>query len=375
MAGLLFWGLPGVAVLGPKAVLYTLAAVLPVWLFSLRMPMIPPIPLPRFGTTTCVILVGGSMIYLITDALFGQKLFQANLFLVGTESIDRVMAGVNAGVGEGRGAVALLGTLTMLLPFCLIDTAERAPRYGRWALWTAAILLIFYNVTSSRGQVLFAVAAIVLARTSNWRRIAVAGALALSAFSLASVLRGDYGNPGSPLAAGIASPFLNLLLMLTSHCGSAPWYTFILEFLKKFIPGFVFPKSVFSFNVEMSWCIDPTGSRELSAVSIFTWLGEVVYYRPSVLTALAAGILLGSMGRIVDRQLVKSRLFSSRMWSGFACIMMLRSRVLDVMSFLIAQWVFLFIWPYIAELARSLRFLVTPREQKEAQPKPYQEFS
>ena len=245
----------------------------------------------------------------------------------------------------------------MLLPFCLIDVAERAPRYGRWALWCVAILLLFYEVTSSRAMVLLAVMSIVLARTSNWRRIGLAGALALGAFTVASALRGDYSNPGSPLAAGMAGPYINLLLMMSSHCGSAPWYSFLFEFLKKFLPGFLIPKNVFSFNIEMSLCIYPTVDNNVVSVSIFTWLGEIFYYKPSILTALVGGALMGGMGWLVDRQLVKNGLFSSRMYAGFACIMMLRSRILDLMSFLIAQAIFLLVWPYFSDLARSLRFL------------------
>jgi len=271
-----------------------------------------------------------------------------------------VVADASQSAGEGRGIAALFGTLTTLLPFCLIDVAGRAPRLGRWALWITAILLIFYGVTTSRAMVLLAVMAIVLGRTSNWKRILLAGGLAFAAFELASAVRGDVGNVGNPMANGIATPYINLMLMISSHCGSAPWYNFLFEFLKKFIPAFLFPKSVFSFNVEITQCIYPTLDSSIESISIFTWMGEILYYKPPILTAIVAGTLMGGMCRLVDRQLVSSQLFAARMYAGFICIMMPRSRVLDLMSFLIAQAIFLVAWPYLSGIGRVLKVLLVP---------------
>jgi hypothetical protein len=359
-------------VAGPEAIVYTLLTVLLVWLFARTGPEPESVPQGPLGGATCLFLVVGTAVYLTADALFGQRLFQQNLFLFGSTSLDRVVDSINSGVGEGRGIAALLGTFTTLLPFCLIDVAERAPRYGRWSLWGVAILLLFYNVTSSRGQALVAVMAIVLARTSNWRRVLLAGGIAFAVFTVASTLRGDQGDQG-PMVVGIVAPYFNLLQMISSRCGPAPWYSFVLEFLKKFVPAFLFPKSIFSFNVEMSWCIAPGADKNLASVSVFTWLGEIFYYRPSLLTASAAGLLLGGMGRMVDRQLVRNQLFSSRMFAGFVCILLLRSRVLDVMSYLLAQWIFLLFWPQICNLSRTLYRLLLPPRRMSAHDEPGQE--
>jgi len=291
-----------------------------------------------------------------------------NLFLFGKTAVDRVVEVANTTVGEGRGIAALLGTLTMLLPFGLIDTAANAPRSSRWALWCTAILLLFYQLTSSRGLVLLGIMAILLSRTSNWRQILFAGSLALAAFSVASVIRGDSGNGENPLLEGITTPYVNLFLLSSSHCGTAPWYDFIFEFFKKFLPSFIFPKTIFSFNVRMSQCIYPTADENIASISIFTWLGELIYYQPSILTALTSGVLMGGMAWIVDRRLVKLQLHSSRLYAGFMCVMILRSRVLDLMSILIAQFIFLLIFPLMTGLARSLRFLSAPADHAAVQP-------
>lgn len=361
MIGLLFWGLPAIVVAGPAAVLYTVVAILPVWLMCQRSPEMasPLTPIKRYGITTAAILAVFAFGYLVADALFGQKLLQFNLFLFGNTAVERVVDSANMNVSEGRGLAALLGTILSALPFCLIDVAGRGPRIGRWVMWASAILLLFYGVTTSRGAVLIAVMTIVMGRTSNWKRILFAAVIAFGLFTIASVVRGDYGNTNSPLWAAIAGPYINLDLMLTIHCGSAPWYSYAFDFFKKFIPAFLFPKSVYSFNIETSLCIYPTADNAVAAVSIFTWLGEIFYYKPSIITALCAGILLGGMSRIVDKLLVRNQLPTARICIGLACIVMLRSRSLDVLSFLIAQWIFLLFWPHLFHLARYLRGCVT----------------
>ena len=195
--------------------------------------------------------------------------------------------------------------------------------------------------------------------------------VALLLFALASRLRGDYGNTGgSPLWAAVSGPYINLMLMRATNCGTAPWHSFVGEFFKKFIPAFLFPKTIYSFNMETSLCIYPTADNNVSAVSIFTWLGEIYYYTPSILTAISAGVLLGAMGRLVDQRLVKNRLPVSRVAIGFACMTMLRSRTLDVLSYLIGQLIFLLFWPHLRRLAKYLRHSVTLPSSESRLPQP-----
>jgi len=235
-------------------------------------------------------------------------------------------------------------------------------------LWTAALLLIFYGIAASRGAALIAIMVIVLGRTSNWRRIALAGGVALALFFLASLARGDFGNTGTPLAAAFEAPFFNLTMMLSKHCGNAPWYAYLGEFFKKFIPAFIYPKTVYSFNVETSYCIYPGADNTLTSISIFTWLGEVFYYTPSILTAISAGILLGALARVVNRMLVKNELVCARIALGIACVVMLRSRTQDVLSFLIAQVIFLLAWPHLCRLSVYLRHCVAQEPAAAAYP-------
>jgi len=351
-----------ICVVGPEAIIYTFAAVLPVWLFSRRSrPMdLSTQSVGRTGSTATFILVACALSYLAADALFGQKLFESNLFLHGAKAVEMSVDQSNTGMSQGRGVVVLFGTIVALLPFCLIDVSRRARRFERWALWGAAILMLFYGVQASRGAVIIAVMTIVLGKSSNWRRITMAGGAALGFFILASAVRGDFGFSHNPLAEAVGAPYVNLLLMRTVNCGSAHWYNYVAEFFKKFVPGFIYPKHVYSFNTETSLCIYPTADNNVESVSIFTWLGEILYYTPSILTAICAGTLMGALGRVVNRQLVRNELPCSRISIGFAIIVQLRSRSQDVLSYLIAQAIFLFFWPYLYRLSKYLRYCMRP---------------
>jgi hypothetical protein len=214
-------------------------------------------------------------------------------------------------------------------------------------LWIASIIFLFYEAGIGRGMLLMAVLSIVAGRTSNWRRLALAGCLALAMFSAASFFRGDYNATQSPLLDGITAPYINLTLMLNSGCGTHHWYNFIAEFFKKFVPAFLIAKKVYPFNLEMTLCIYPTADDSIDAVSIFTYLGEIFFYKPALLTALFAGSFLGILSREVDRRLVRYRLFTARLFAGCLCVVMFRSRVLDALSFLLSQVVFLLIWPHL----------------------------
>jgi hypothetical protein len=296
----------------------------------------------------------------VGDALFGQKLLSINLFLHGVAAVDRVVDQANANGSQGRGIVVLFGIIFNLLPFCMIDVAGKAGRFQRWALWSGAVLLLFYGVTTSRGAVIISILTIVLGKTSNWRRIAFAAGIAFGLFTLASIVRGDLATSRNPLREAIGAPYVNLLLMHTTHCGSAPWYNYVGEFFKKFIPGFIYPKSIYSFNMETSLCIYPTADDAVTSISIFTWLGEILYYTPSVLTAICAGSLLGAMGRIVNQMLVRNDLPCTRIAIGFAIITLLRSRSQDVLTYLIAEMIFLLFWPHLYSLSKYLRHCVGP---------------
>lgn len=362
-AGLLFWGLPAIFVAGPWAIVYTVAAVsLVVWICHkpLQQEMGPERRLSNVAGATLAIF---SLVYVVLDATFGRQLLQFNMFLHHGAAVEQEIDTFNAEVSKGGGVATLLGYIFTLLPIALVDAARNSSRYGRWLLWVIALAVMFYESGSGRGFVLMAVAALVLGRSSDWRRMTIGLGFGIILFMIASSFRGDTANTQiNPLVDGVVAPFVNLALMLRAGCGTAPWYSFILEFLKKFLPGFLIPKTIFSFNMEMSLCIYPNiDNTVVAGISIFTWLGEIFYYTPSLLTALIAGCILGVLSRVVDGRMVRSGLYSVRLLAGLLCFYMPRSRTQDMFTFLIAQWIFLAIfWPQLRNLPHTLRRFLPP---------------
>jgi hypothetical protein len=190
---------------------------------------------------------------------------------------------------------------------------------------------------------LIATASLLIGLRLSFFRAVAAALISLAVFFVASAFRGDFEETAfaNPLFDAAVFPYINLALMLDADCGSAAWTDYVMEFAKKFLPGFLVAKDIFSFNVEMTLCIYPGFGVDVQSISIFTWMGEMFFYGPSEFTGLAAGVILASLAFVIDRQLVAMKLDSVRLFSGMMCIVLLRSRVLDVASFLIFLILFL----------------------------------
>lgn len=349
LLGLLAWGLPAVLVSGGSALLITVCTALPVWLFSKRLDSISVGLSRKVETDRLIIVVLLTFIYLFLDAFIGREKLDINLFLAQTAT-RTFIDNANDTVSQGRGLIDLLGAMMVVLPFALIDTARLAPVALRIVMWFMAIVYIFYDTGISRGYLLMAILSIILGRNFKVKNLLISVIVASSAFFAASSVRGDFEELAfsNPLFDGIAWPYINLGLLLESNCGNADWRDFVTEFAKKLLPAFIVPKEVFSFNIELTKCIYPSFTDAVNSISIFTWLGEMYYYGPNVMTSLIAGVLLALLCRLVDARVNQMQLYSLRIFSGLMCIVLLRSRVQDVLSFLILLIIFLTAWKIIA---------------------------
>jgi len=352
--GLLAWGLPATFFLGPTAIWLTLATTLPVlvsmWL--VRRSSTPEAKAPNLSGYLLILCLG--VAYLVLDAAVGRMKFSENLFL-STHALSKTVEDINVGMSKGRGLVDLLGGIMIFLPFILFDLVRRAPNRLRPALWILAGSLAFYEVGISRGYLLMAIIVMLLGTKINLLRSLIAGGLSLLGFAAASFARGDFGNAtfSNPLFDAIGVPYLNLALLVDRAPEGGSWFEFLMEFAKKFIPSFFYSKSVFSFNAEMSKLIYPLHSDYLESISIFTYLGEYCYYKPQLMTALVGGILLGLLCYWTEKLLRANGFDSARYFAGFMCIVLLRSRVQDVFSFLLFLAIFIYLLRFIVALAHG----------------------
>lgn len=349
LLGLLAWGIPAVFVSGASALLITAFTALPVWLFAKWTDDIPAGLTRKVGTDRLIIVLLLTLLYLLLDALLGRQKFDTNMFIAHTATATFI-DNANETVSQGRGLVDLIGAMMIVLPFALIDTARLAPMAIRQVMWFTGISYIFYDTGISRGYLLMAILSIILGRNFKVKNLLISVIVASSAFFAASSVRGDFEELAfsNPLFDGIAWPYINLGLLLESNCGNADWRDFVTEFAKKLLPAFIVPKEVFSFNIELTKCIYPSFTDAVNSISIFTWLGEMYYYGPNVMTSLIAGVLLALLCRLVDARVNQMQLHSLRIFSGLICIVLLRSRVQDVLSFLMLLIIFLTAWKIMA---------------------------
>ncbi len=345
LVGALAWGLPGALIVGPQAVALVLVAATPLWWAAWRSTNTDKAPSRSMQPRVTDIALVFALIYLLLDATLGRQKFAINLFLVG-QATEQFIDRANETVGQGRSIVELIGALMLFLPFALIDAGRRSPPDRRFIFWIVGLLLVFYEIGISRGFLLVSVIAVLLGGTMQIGRLLLATLASLALFVTASAVRGDFAEVvfSNPLFDAIAWPYINLALLIDADCGGGTTAQFATEFLKKFLPGFLVAKDVFSFNIEMTRCIYPFFGDSVESISIFTYLGELFYYRPPIMSALVAGGLLAALARVVDRELVRAQLLSVRLFSGLLCIVLLRSRILDVLSFLLFLFIFLYCW-------------------------------
>lgn len=345
--GLLAWGLPG-TLLGGSQVFYAVVAVsIPVGisLWGWRSPRrMPPSPSQQSHRLVVPLLIA----YFLLDAIFGRQKFAYNLFF-SNSAVSDFIENANSGISQGRGIIDLLGAVSIFAPFALFDHARTNSPPKRHLLYLFVLCFLVYEIGISRGYILMAALSILLGVKISGRRLLLSTACALGLFIMASYVRGDFQSVAfsNPLFDALGWPYLNLSMLLEKNLNGGTWLDFLSEFFKKFLPAFLYPKEIFSFNVEMTKVIYPHFGGYIQSVSIFTYLGELLYYRPVILTAVSAGVLLGGIARILERLLQQNSLNSTRIFTGLMSVVLLRSRIQDVFSFLIFLALFLFAWHWL----------------------------
>jgi hypothetical protein len=340
--GLLAWGLPAVFVVGPEAIVLTLTCALTVWLIN-RGAKPAQVSSADVSATVCALMAGFGVLYLAWDMIFGRRMLSDNIFLQGRGAFESSVDHLNATMSEGRGFAELLGSVTVFFPFFLLDLGNKISPAWRWVIWCIVVIFVFNEVGAGRSYLLMAVTAIVAGRSTKPRQLVLTGVLMLATFVIGSYVRGDFNTVifSNPLVDGVVYPYINLALLLSNGCAEGSWYGYLGAFLNKFLPAFIFSKHVFSFNLEMTTCIYPWMASGVTSNSIFTYLGEFFYYRPPIVTAILAGILIGAPVRIIDRFLVKRNLLTTRLFAGLMSVAELRSRSQDLLSFLLSFGAFL----------------------------------
>jgi hypothetical protein len=347
--GLLTWGIAGSTIIGYSAIIYALVTCIPLLLLRIATPHAEykPVRCYRIAPIIAAILV----IYAIDAILNGR--YQMSLFWPG--SVDTFIEGANESVGQGRGFGQLIVAGMAFLPILTIDIFRS--RYRRLPLAAAIVVLflITYEAGISRGFLMLGIVASLAAYAKSKMHLAYAGLFALVAFNVASYFRGDFGVTqfASPLFDGVIFPYYNLSLAINNGCATYSSADYLVEFLKKFVPAFLFDKEVLSFNIQLSRCIYPAFGDNVESISVFTYMGEILFFSPSLVTCLLMGSILGPLALGCEYFIRKWRLNALRLFVGLLMIFALRSRSLDVASFLIFLLILLVLFNIVASRLRD----------------------
>lgn len=294
-----------------------------------------------------------SLIYLIIDAIYGRQKLLTNLFIA-SFSVDLVVESAEELTGKGRGIFDLLGTIMIFLPFALLDVCRKRKDWMSIFGLVFVVIFIFYEIGVSRGYFLIAIFSVLIAGRTRKRNIFLALSGGLIFFGLSSLIRGDSDNFSIiyPFYEALAWPYINLGIYLNQECGSSNLFEMLFQVIQKFIPAFVIDKNIFSFNIEMTKCIYPFMENSISSISIFTYMGELEYYRIGIVSGIIVSCLLLLITIPLNNILEKENLHTVKLFVGLLSIILLRSRILDVFSLLIALFFFLIFFR-----AHSLRVL------------------
>jgi hypothetical protein len=336
--GLNFWAVLTVFVLGFHAFVYAFLVSLPVYFLNRNKPIHSGkndfLKLNKVHVFIVVLVL-----YYILDLFVGRAKLEANLF-INSNAVTNLVSQANSNV-TGRGLWDLLGSIFIFCPFVLMDFSRHIS--SKILLYTVIFFVVFYETGVSRGFLLMAVASVFLGGNFNILKVSASIVFSSSAFFLASYFRGDFESAtfSNPMVEAIVWPIFNLSMLIENDCLRLTTFDFTVQFLQKFQPSIFFNKTIFPWNVEMTRCIYPFYKDDIESISIFTWLGEILTYRPSTFTALVSGLILGVLIRYLRFYLVRYNLTSTTVFTGFMSIVLLRSRIQDLFSFFLFLSLFL----------------------------------
>jgi hypothetical protein len=269
-----------------------------------------------------------------------KSILQNNMFF-SKVSVEKVVEIANSTVGKGRSLLELLITSFVILPFIIIDNLNRFK--GPLKYFVIFNLVIFFLIFSgsSRGMLSLIILAIVI---PNLRSFKIA-LLLLIPFVFLYIKITLFRDSEVSYLLG---PFLDsfaipgyLLGLLNDLQIQRNVLDYISDVFLKFIPSFIFEKNIFSFNIEMTKQIYPHMSSEVSAISVFTYIGEMIIYKPILITVIFSIIFVRFFVKKILNQIVKYNLKSTSLFLSIYFFIVLRSRVPDLISMLILNLIVL----------------------------------
>jgi hypothetical protein len=296
-----------------------------------------------------------SLLILTFDLLVNLDLTNTLFF---GQAVEKTIEVANENVGRGRGLSEILHAM---VPFAIFASRDAIINSKEGPVIKNAVMVylffyIFLTAGSGRGFLAIALIALFFGnKLISYRQIGLMAFVGAVIFLVASGYRGDFETTqfNNPIIDGVFFPIYNLSLLSETKCADLNSFNYFLEFIKKFIPSLIIEKEVFSFNIEMTRCIYPMYADEVKSISVFTYAGEILVFRPPWLTAIIMSLITLGMCHIVERMIAKLNFNTMRMYCGFMIIYIERSRSLDLYSFFLLLILFLMVINIIKRLRAS----------------------
>lgn len=252
-----------------------------------------------------------------------------------SEQVEKFIDNANLNVGKGRTIIELIMNSVTIIPFLIIDSMNRYSMKKRIMIFLPILFFLIYQAGSSRGLLSIFLLSIFIPRINKARGLIMFSSFFLLLYTGVTFYRdGINENFLLPIFDSFAFPAYNLSLLANKGL-TLNVVDYIVQIFQKLIPSFLFEKNIYSFNIEMTKTIYPFMRDRVSSISVFTYLGDFLVYRPIIIMIVFNLFILRLLSAYVFRIIFKYNLKSTSLFIALFYITLLRSRISDLISYLI----------------------------------------
>lgn len=296
---------------------------------------------------------------LIIIILLMTTLSLPNMFFILSNSfsnkiVSQTIDNANSNVGKGRTITELLGNLFTLTPFLIVDLRKRFSTSMKLLVGIPIIIQWIVISGASRGMLSIIIFSIFIPSIKNWKKLLLFGISFLLLYNFISIYRdGRVNYIANPILDSFLFPGYNLLLLSQSNF-HIDVIEYISQFFLKFIPTLIYDKKIYSFNIEMTKIIYPYMMNEVSSISVFTYMGDFLIYKPIIITILFSVVVLRIITKYLLRIILKYNFTITSLYISLYYFIALRSRIFDLLSMLILYLLLLTVFDIVNRMFLSI---------------------
>jgi hypothetical protein len=265
-----------------------------------------------------------------------------NVF-INVGSIENEISLAQDNVSRGRSLGSLIYSSFQLIPIVILDFYKK-----NRSISFLVLVFLFLMSGSSRGYISIVLLSIIFSKLIDNKfkfdfktilKLGIYGFLIIIFFTFLSQLRDNSTLDVLsiiPLFMGFFTPGFNSNLLMNIEV-ERNFLLLYKDLILKFVPSAIYPgKEIFSFNIEMTYLIyDYMRVSGLEAISVFTYIPEFLIYKPMILAVLFPALVLLFFYKIIFKICSRYNLNTTIIYISLYTFIVLKSRVLDLISFLV----------------------------------------